>query len=198
VAADAGERFGRGESSVTASKALQVTPALPRFATEGDIFDAGFLVHNHTGSAAKVTVRLTAQGARILARPPGAQPGRRASQPVRFPLAVGAPGGARPARRGGGQRKAGRSRRRAAGARCSAGRAQGALAGGAGGRTLTELAVPDFARAGWAAVEIVTSPSLLASLAPGIESLLEYPYGCAEQKTLGSSRWWCWATSSRS
>jgi len=184
VAADAGERFGRGESSVTASKALQVTPALPRFATEGDIFDAGFLVHNHTGSAAKVTVRLTAQGARILGAP--AQElslADGASQPVRFPLAVGAPGelALRAEVAGSGRQDAlvvalpvhdaARVERRVL--------SQGALAG----ELLTELAVPDFARAGSAAVEIVTSPSLLASLAPGIESLLEYPYGCAEQKT---------------
>ncbi len=184
VAADAGERFGRGESSVTASKPLQVTPALPRFATEGDLFDAGFLVHNHTGSSATVTVRLAAEGGRILGaavRELSVADG--ASLPVRFPLTVGAPGALnlRAEVAGSGARDAlaltlpvhdpARVERSVL--------SEGELAG----EVVTEVAVPADARPGSAAIELVTSPSLLASLAPGIESLLEYPYGCAEQKT---------------
>src|SRR3546814_13526911 len=45
VAAD-GDRFGTGESVITASLPLQVRPSPPRFANFGDAFEMPVVVHN--------------------------------------------------------------------------------------------------------------------------------------------------------
>ncbi len=184
VAADRGQRFGKGEASIRVSKPLQIMPSLPRFATEGDLLDAGFVIHNHTGADAQAKVVLEVDGAEVMGKPSrqvavaaGAQ------SAVRFPVVV---------------RRAGRVSFRA---RAEAGGQRDGLqielpahrstitqhaqlgAGKIDGSIDEWFKVPDGARAGSPELLVTVSPTVLASLEAGIDALLEYPYGCAEQKT---------------
>ncbi|MBN2197243.1 MAG: hypothetical protein JW751_30860 [Polyangiaceae bacterium] len=184
VAADRGERFGRGEATVTAQKPLLVTSALPRFANQGDLVDAGVVVHNQTGSAATFAVKLAATGGKILgASQQDVTVAQGTSEQVRFPLVVGEHEtlGLQAEVSGNGERD-GFALTLPVHYPATEERVM-ITEGILDGQSTVEFAVPSVARPGSPVLEIVASPSLLASLAPGVESLLEYPYGCAEQKT---------------
>jgi uncharacterized protein YfaS (alpha-2-macroglobulin family) len=62
TAADTGNRFGSAQASLVTKKPVQVSPALPRFATVGDRFVAGVVVHNDTRTSGKATVTLEVEG----------------------------------------------------------------------------------------------------------------------------------------
>ncbi len=62
VAADAGDRFGRGDKRFTVKKSLQVQPALPRFLTVGDTLRAAALLQNNTPVAIEALVTMKATG----------------------------------------------------------------------------------------------------------------------------------------
>ena len=184
VAADAGQRFGSGESAVRATKPLTVTPALPRFVTEGDLVDAGVVVNNQTGNTAKTAVSLAMVGARVLGQdqqeivvPAGEQ------RQVRFPVVVESADEvvvrvlASSGKEQDGFELALPAQRSTITEREIVGE------GSWQGRHQEYFEVPSGARRDTAELEVVVAPSLLASLAPGVESLLDYPHGCAEQKT---------------
>ncbi len=184
VAADTGQRFGSGESRIQTAKPLQVLPSLPRFSTEGDLVDAGLVVHNHTGASGTFQVALEATGGRVLGSrqlqvlvPDGRQ------RPVSFPVVVGPTGVLElRARVTGSGQDDGFSVTLPVNPSTQGASdilAEGTLSGG----TARQVVVPVEARPGTAELEITVSPTILASLGPGIERLLEYPYGCAEQKT---------------
>ncbi len=88
VAAD-GDRFGTGESTITASLPLQVRPSPPRFVNFGDAFELPVVVHNGSDEAVTAAVVLEASGLT-----PTGSPGRRVEVPagerveVRFPVEV--------------------------------------------------------------------------------------------------------------
>jgi len=65
VAADAGSRFGSGDSRITTKKPLLAKPVLPRFLNHGDRATVGVVVHNYTGVAGTATVTATVKGARL-------------------------------------------------------------------------------------------------------------------------------------
>lgn len=58
VAVDGAQRFGQGESTITARLPLMVRPSAPRFLNFGDRFELPVVVQNQTGSAMEVDVAL--------------------------------------------------------------------------------------------------------------------------------------------
>ena len=62
IAVDRGDKFGSGQAQVTTRKPLLLRPALPRFASYGDRFEAGVIVNNETGADVKATVGLRGTG----------------------------------------------------------------------------------------------------------------------------------------
>lgn len=68
VAADTGERFGKGDLRFTVAKPLAAQPALPRFLTVGDSESVGVVVHNRTGADGEAVVRASATGATLSER----------------------------------------------------------------------------------------------------------------------------------
>jgi len=69
VAVDRHQRFGTGGSSFKVNKELMLVSALPNFATEGDEFDARFVVHNRAKSDLEVDVNLNAKGLDLQDKP---------------------------------------------------------------------------------------------------------------------------------
>jgi hypothetical protein len=65
VAADVGERFGKGDVRFTVAKPLAAQPTLPRFLTVGDSESVGVVVHNRTGADGVATVTAKATGATL-------------------------------------------------------------------------------------------------------------------------------------
>ena len=96
VAADRTDRFGAGESSLTARIPLQIRPSAPRFANFGDRFELPVVVQNQTDKAVTADVVLEASNLSLT----GAH-GKRVDVPandrveVRFPVETDAAGTAR-------------------------------------------------------------------------------------------------------
>jgi hypothetical protein len=93
LASAGAERFGHGESAVTARKPLMVRPSAPRFLNLGDRFELPVVVENQTASAQSVLVAVRAANAAL-----GDGRGRRVEVPardrveVRLPITTRAPG----------------------------------------------------------------------------------------------------------
>ncbi|MCA9679769.1 MAG: hypothetical protein H6708_23625 [Kofleriaceae bacterium] len=62
VGADAGDRFGAGDTRLTVNKKLMATPVLPRFLGADDTLSVGVLIHNRTGKAGTAKVTAKADG----------------------------------------------------------------------------------------------------------------------------------------
>jgi uncharacterized protein YfaS (alpha-2-macroglobulin family) len=96
VAADGADRFGSGESSITARLPLQVRPSPPRFANFGDTFELPVVLQNQTGLDLDVVV-----GARATNLDLTAETAKRVTVPandrieVRFDVATTSAGTAR-------------------------------------------------------------------------------------------------------
>ncbi|MCW5802873.1 MAG: hypothetical protein KIT31_10845 [Deltaproteobacteria bacterium] len=65
VAADVADRFGAGEQRLTIAKQLMAAPALPRFLRSGDAASVGIVIHNNTDRAGSATVTAKATGATL-------------------------------------------------------------------------------------------------------------------------------------
>lgn len=185
--ADRGERFGRGEAAVTTSKPLSAMPTLPRFLTQGDLVDAGVVVHNHTGADGTAEVRLSVDGpaeivgdaVRRVEIPDGAR------VPVRFGVIAGGTGEVSfRARVQMGQASDGWRRAlpvNPATAWSSQRVAGGALEPGAGGW----FAMPSQIDGDQAELLVTVSHGVYAAMEAGLDSLIRYPHGCVEQTTSG-------------
>ena len=96
VAVDGADRFGTGESAITARLPLQVRPSAPRFLNYGDEFELPIVVQNQTDSAMGVDVVVQTSNLELVG-----SAGRRIVVPandrveVRFPARTHAPGTAR-------------------------------------------------------------------------------------------------------
>ncbi len=96
VAVEGADRFGAGESAVTARLALQVRPSPPRFLNYGDEFELPIVVHNQTGAAVEADVVVQTANLELIG-----SAGRRIVVPandrveVRFPARTESPGTAR-------------------------------------------------------------------------------------------------------
>jgi len=178
-------RFGSGESRATVSKPLSLRPSLPRLARVGDAFEGGVVVHNFSKQDSTVTVALALDGASVAVE-------GETSRTVFVP--------------------AGRSietdwKCRATGL----GAANFKFAAQAGAETdglawtvpvraperlersatsgvvedkpaVEAVARPTDAVPGVGGLEASFSPSALSGLREGARYLLEYPYGCLEQR----------------
>ncbi len=65
--AHAGKRFGSADARLTVSKPLLLRPSLPRFARVGDSFQCGTVVHNYSSATARVRLELTLGGSAVTA-----------------------------------------------------------------------------------------------------------------------------------
>lgn len=65
VAVTAGDRYGKGESSMLVTRPLLARQALPRFVRPGDQFTAGAVVNRRDGAVATVQVRAEATGVEL-------------------------------------------------------------------------------------------------------------------------------------
>ena len=98
LAADATNRFGHGESTITAQKRISVRPSPPRFLNYGDHANLPVLVQNQTDKALDVDVAIRATNLTLTS---GSSSGRRVRVPandrvaLRFPAAAASPGTAR-------------------------------------------------------------------------------------------------------
>jgi uncharacterized protein YfaS (alpha-2-macroglobulin family) len=87
VAVTAGDRYGKGESSLLVTRPLLARQALPRFVREGDSFTAGAVINRRDGAAVPVTVKATSSG--VALRGPGERTATLAAlrgTEVRFPF----------------------------------------------------------------------------------------------------------------
>ncbi len=182
--ADATDRFGSAAASLTTSKPLQITPALPRFMTVGDELDATFVVHNHTGHSANTRVAVSVDGAELAS--PAEQSIRVSNgtqKAVTFKVLAKTLGDVR------------FSARASLGADSDAVRTAVPIhppslwqsktigSGKIGGSTDVAIALPASATPKMAKLTVSVSPGVFASIGGGIDSLLEYPHGCVEQTT---------------
>ena len=62
VAVTAGDRYGKGESSILVTRPLLARQALPRFIRAGDSFSAGAVINRRDGAAVSVSVKSTTTG----------------------------------------------------------------------------------------------------------------------------------------
>ena len=65
VSVDAGKRFGKGESNITAKQPLMVRPSAPRFMNFGDKIELPVVVQNQTDKDMTVDVAVRATNANL-------------------------------------------------------------------------------------------------------------------------------------
>ncbi len=182
VAVTKTNRFGQGESTLTARLPLMVRPSAPRFLNFGDRFELPVVVQNQTDSALSVDVAVRATNADLTA---GA--GRRLTVPARDRVEVRFPAAAR---------RAGTARFQVGGvagrfadaasftlpvwtpATTEAFATYGQLDQGAVAQPVAPptAVVPDFG-----GLEITTSSTALQALTDAVLYLVAYPFECSEQ-----------------
>jgi hypothetical protein len=182
IAQTKNQEFGSADSTFSVNLPFMVTPSLPRFLRVGDRFRAGVLLHNRTKSAnravldAEVTgLKMTGSSRRETSIPPNG------SQEVLYEFTAETTGTATFAFRG------------------RMGEEQDALKISMPVRlppfveaVATFSSTPDSALEGIVVpaniyeklgnLEVLLSSSVLAGMKRGIEHLLDYPYGCLEQR----------------
>lgn len=181
--AHAGRRFGAGESRLAVSKPLSLRPSLPRLARVGDAFEGGAVVHNFTREGATVAVTLGLEGTVLAFEGAPARevfvPAGRAVEVSWLMRATGLGEAALrfTAKSGGG----------ADGllwkvpVRATERLERAATSGVADGRAAEAVTRPTNAMPG-GTLEASFSASAMAGLGEGARYLLEYPYGCLEQR----------------
>ena len=185
VAADVGDRFGAGELRLTVNKPLMAAPALPRFLRSGDAASVGVVIHNrtdhaghrdgdregdrrHARPAARRQVAVPANGpARVRF---AAKASDNASASFEFAVALGA------------ERDAvARHRCRSIARGSSTTGCSSRPGSAAAARGPARSARPPTCSAQESQLVITIDRSGVGDLAPGLRSLVEYPYGCLEQ-----------------
>jgi uncharacterized protein YfaS (alpha-2-macroglobulin family) len=188
VAADVSDQFGAGEKRLTVNKPVMAAPALPRFLRSGDAASVGIVIHNNTDTAGKAVVTAKADGATLDATQQIVDIGANSSQRVRFAakasdnaaatfefsVAVG-------------NDKAGKDavrvtvpidRPRVIDNRLVMEKTFGTSQGGS---WTGQLGVSSDVLRNESALSITIDRTGVGDLAPGLRSLVEYPYGCLEQ-----------------
>jgi len=186
VAGDRGSRFGWDQAEIRVNKPLMLTPAWPRFLAVGDKAYFGGVVHNQLKKAGKAKVTIESLDPRILSiagassMPIDVKPGSPAE--VRFDATANAIGDARIRMR------------------VTMGRENDAFeqvipvrilvspetvaAYGEAKPTATEtLEIPKEVVPGYGGLSVDMSSTAMVGLAEGARYLIEYPYGCAEQRS---------------
>ncbi len=194
VAAADHDRFGAGEKRIRVNKPLMVRPALPRFASTGDHFEARAVIQalDKRGGRVSVTVdtdgplELTGQKTAEFTLKPGA------AKEVAFPVVAGLPGDAKVRFRVAGQGDV--SGKDAVEVtlpvKYPSAKTQYVESG-----TLTmdasfsqsdlrrRIELPEGVRTDVGGLEVDLSSSAVGELIPGLNYLVDYPYGCVEQVT---------------
>jgi len=190
VAAAGPEAFGSGESSVEISKPLMILPSLGRFANEGDDLLARAVIRNETGTAGDVEVTLVS--------PSGTQKktvtvGNGASSAADFTLAFAQPG----------EIALEWTARLPANGQTFSDGAKTRLRVGSPMVRLKETYFAELAATtnnlldgvnpqvleGRGEATVTVANTRLVSLGEGARYLVEYPYGCAEQKSSSLVPW---------
>ncbi|WP_437494697.1 MG2 domain-containing protein [Sorangium sp. So ce1014] len=178
------DRFGYGESRVTASRPLMARPALPRFLRAGDAIDAGVVVTSKgLAKPTTVEVELTASGLTLAGSAKRAvelAPG--GSAEVRFALSAPRAGPAtlRFRATGGGASDVVEVTREV---RAPMSPEAVALYGDTTTASAEKLGDLSAIRDDTGGLTVSLAPTALVGLGGGVEQLLEYPYGCTEQLT---------------
>jgi uncharacterized protein YfaS (alpha-2-macroglobulin family) len=187
VAADRSSRFGAGDAEIRTNKPLTMKPAFPRFLAVGDTAQFGAVVASQLKQAGTATVRMRSLDPNVLDIAGG-------EQRVAIP-----PGGAIEVRFTGAGRSVGRARLQMT---VQMGNERDAFedvlpvsvlvspetvaaAGEAGDArpTATEaFTMPSGTVAGFGGLHVEMSSTALVGLGEGARYLVDYPYGCAEQK----------------
>ena len=196
VATSGADQFGAGDSSIEVNKPFMMQPALPRFANVGDQVEAGVLVFNRTGTTGPVTVTVvTANGSGLELDGPGSQtlPAVGSSPvEVRFRFRATGVGSASLTFTGSLQASAPERSDRVQTSvpvtltqRLATVATSGTVVAAPTGKRapIERVSTPPDAIAGLGGLELSTSTSALAGVQSAIQDLVEYPYGCLEQRT---------------
>jgi alpha-2-macroglobulin len=197
VAAAKADNFGVATSTIEVRKPLMLQPALPRFVNVGDSFEAGVVVFNRTGTPGPVTVRVAPgdESSMVLDGPPSITVPNVSDKPVEVRFAFRATKVGRPKMvfsAGLNGATTGETTDRVAGGfpvtitqRLAVVATSGSVdASSAGTVSPTErVSTPADALPGLGGLEVAVSTSSLAGLQSSIRDLVEYPFGCLEQRT---------------
>ena len=183
VAAAEDDRFGFSESRIVTSRPLMARPALPRFLRSGDSIEASMIVSAKGLRTKDVEASLEVAGAKVLA--PSA---RTVSVPesgsveLRWPVAVQSPGSVSFTFRvkSGAESDLVKIVRQA-----SVPTSPEAVAfyGETTGTVSEQIGSLAAVRPDFGGLDVRLSSSALVGLDDGVESLVQYPYGCTEQIT---------------
>lgn len=190
VAASGPEAFGSGESSVQISKPLMLLPSLGSFANEGDDLLARAVVRNETGIGGDVEVTIVTPSG---TQKKTVQVGNGASAAADFPLNFAQPGDiaiewtARLAANGQTFTDGARTRLQVGSPMVKLQETHFSDLGAAT-NNLLEGVNPQLLE-GRGEVAVTVANTRLVSLGEGARYLVEYPYGCAEQKSSALVPW---------
>lgn len=187
VAGDKQSRFGWAQNEIRINQPLMVTPSWPRFLTSGDKAHFGGVVHNMTKSAGTATVSIKSldpsvieiEGEQKIQVPPGG------SAEVRWDAVAKAVGGARIQMRVtmGSERDAFED---TIPVRVLVTPETVAAYGEAKPKAQETLAIPTGVVPGFGGLHMQLSSTMMVGLAEGASYLVQYPYGCAEQRASGA------------
>jgi alpha-2-macroglobulin len=181
VAVTAGDRFGRGESPLLATRPLIARPALPRFLREGDDFMAGVVVNHRFARGTAVRVRAQAWGVVLNGRPEqrvALATGRGAEARFHFRAPTGDSATFRFDVTGGGEQDAVQLRLPVRPANRPV---THAVAGMLRDDATVEFTLPEGTDPARSRLELGFGTSPLAMIGAYARQLAVYPYGCTEQ-----------------
>jgi uncharacterized protein YfaS (alpha-2-macroglobulin family) len=208
VAGDKQSRFGWDNAEIRINKPLMLTPAWPRFLAVGDKAHFGAVVHNQGKSAGRATVSIESLDPQVLSFRCHPDPERSAGEgsPARCEgdgspsprlTMTAAPGAANEVRFDAEAKSVGVARIRM---RVQMGRENDAFEdvipvrvlvspetvaayGEAKPRAEERIEIPADVVPGFGGLRVDLSSTLMVGLAEGAQYLIEYPYGCAEQRS---------------
>lgn len=184
VAISKDDRYGNAESSITARLNAQIRPMIPQMVRAGDTFQAAAVAANNSEKAIDVKVSLDAKGFyQTNSQPEQFRLEAGESRRVTFPLEAKQIGQGtllfRLTSSDGTQDAAEVPLE----AQSPLSLEASALYGKTIHSTLESIADLSTIRSDTGGVELMVSSSPISGLAPGLEQLVEYPYGCTEQLT---------------
>ncbi len=183
VAADAGDRFGAGELRLTVNKPLMAVPALPRFLRGGDTASLGIVIHNTTAKAGSATVTAKATGVALDGTKQTVEVPANGTARVRFAAKAseGASATLEFAIAMGKERDAVRVTLPIEQPRVIEHRTLVETSLASGSAWSGTLGTTSDVLRDESSLAFTIDKSGVGDLAPGLRSLVEYPYGCLEQ-----------------